>query len=214
MSEPVEASPVKGRSLSKDQISIRGYVLLEAVPTEISFSKHMVRFEGLKLFSAGPDLVWGVQGTTSVNSADAFASRDAQFLKRRLYQVELVYKLNGLPPAGTSVTEEFAKSAGYLHFSRLTSAYRATLKMSMLAWLKEERDPQIKVLAKMDFEEMVQSRPMMVHRLMAESPHINTIIHSVILSGGATLRIATVRNKPENIVRVYTRFHKEIETTI
>lgn len=214
MSTIVEAPRGKGRTLSKDLISIRTYVLPEHVPTEISFSKHMLRFEGLKLFSAGQDLIWGVQGTTSLNSADAFASRDAQFLKRRVYQVEMLYKLNGLPPAGTSVTEEFAKSAGYLHFSRLTSAYRTTLKERMLGWLRAERDPQIDELAAMDFEEMVKSRPMMVHKLMAESPHINTVIHSVILTGGVSLRIATVRNKPKNIVRVYTRFHEEIATTV
>lgn len=204
----------KGRAITKNMISIRTYVLPETVPKSVSFSKHMLRFVGLKPFSAGPDLIWGVQGTTSLNSADAFASRDAQHLGRRLYQVELMYKPKGLPPAGTSVTEAFAKVSGYLHFARLTSDYRHSLRERMLAWLKNEEDPEFKLLSEMDFEEIVKLRPMMVHKLMAVDTHIDTVIHSVMLTGGVSLRIATVRNKPENVVKVFTRFHAEIVTTV
>lgn len=214
MSAESTGSSGKGRAVSKDLISIRTYVIPETVPTEIVFSQHMMRFVGLKLFSAGPDLIWGVQGTTSLNSADAYASLDAQHLKRKLYQVELSYRLHGLPPAGTSVTEEFANSAGYLHCSRLTSAFRKSLKDRMLTWLAEDEDAEIDELAALDFEELTKHRPMMIHRLMKESPHINTVIHSVFLTGGVSLRIATLRNIPENIVRVGTRFHEEIKTTV
>ena len=206
--------PKTGRSLAKDSISIRTYSIPEQVPDVLSFSKHMMRFQGLKLFSANKDLIWGVQGTTALNRADAYASMDAQHKGRRVYQIELSYKLKGQPLAGTSVTEEFAKVAGYLHFSRLTSAYRKVLREQFMTWLKAEKDPDVDLLQDHDLEDLAKARPMMIHKLMEVERHLNTVIHTVALSGGASLRVATVRNLPENIVRVYTRFHENIVTTV
>lgn len=195
-------------------IPIRTYVLSATIPTEIQFSRHMLRFSGLKPFFAAPDLIWGVQGTTSLNSADAFASRDAAHMDRRVYQVELNYRLTGLPPAGSSVTEEFAKSCGYIHCSRMAAAFRKVLKERMLTWISEAQDTGLDELKGLEFEELVKVRPMLIHRLMDEDRFLKAMVHPVYLPGGVTLRIATVRNIPENIVSVHTRFYEEIKTTV
>lgn len=206
--------PRLGRSLSKDIIAIRTYAIPATVPESLCFTNHLMRFQGLKLFSVNKDLIWGVQGTTALNRADAYASMDAQHKGRRVYQIELSYKLQGQPLAGTSVTEEFAKASGYLHLSRLTSAYRKLLRDQIMEWLIEEKDSEADILDGYDLEDLAKARPMMVHKLMTVEKHINTVIHTVALSGGASLRIATVRNLPENIVRVQTRFHEAIITTV
>lgn len=206
--------PRTGRSISKNTIAIRTYSIPEGLPQTLTFSEHLMRFQGLKIFSVNKNVIWGVQGTTSLNRADAYASMDAQHKKRRVYQIELSYKLRGLPPAGTSVTENFADESGYLHSTRLTSQYRKVLCLEMLGWLDEDKDPELDVLKDVDFEDLIKARPMLVHQLMELKPHINTVIHSVALPGGASLRIATVRNLPQNILRVHTRFHEEIQTTV
>lgn len=213
MTEEQVKSP-SGRSLAKDAISIRTYCIPEQLPETLSFSKHLMRFQGLKLFSVNKDLIWGVQGTTALNRADAYASMDAQHKGRRVYQIELSYRLKGQPLAGSSVTQEFAKTAGYVHFSRLTSAYRKVLREQMMAWIEVEKDPEIDLLRELDLDDLARNRPMMVHKLMEVEKHLNTVIHTVALSGGASLRVATVRNLPENIIRVHTRFHENIITTV
>lgn len=211
---PLDIPRAKGRAVFKDMIPLRAYAIPESIPEKVRFSAHPIKFLGYKPFAAAPDLVWGVHGTASLNSADAFASRDAQHLKRRLYQIELLYRLDGIPPAGTSVTEAFAQSAGYLHMSRITSAYRDKLKTRMIGWLQAEEDPELEELSDLPFEEMLKSRPMFVHALMTEDQHLKAVIHPVKLAGGVSLRIATVRNLKSHIVRVYTRFHEEIETVV
>lgn len=198
----------------KDMIPLRTYALPETVPQSLKFSNHMVKFIGLKPFSTAKDVLWGVNGTTSLNSADAYASRDAQHLGRRLYQIELMYRLDGLPTAGTSVTEEFSQTAGYLHLSRITSAFRDKLRGRMATWLTDTKDPNRDELMELDFEDLLKERPMFVHHLMTTDKHLKAIIHPVKIAGGVPLRIATVRNLPSNIVRVYTRFHEELVTTI
>lgn len=216
MTEPVapESPKPRGRASLKDMIPLRTYVLDEQTPSAIQFSRHMLRFSGLKAFSAGVDLLWGVQGTTSLNKADSFASRDAAHLRKRVYQVELLYRLSGLPPAGSSVTEEFARESGYLHFSRMSSGFRKILRDRMLTWLAEAEDAGRDELSTLDFEDLVKQRPMLVHQLMGEDRHIKAVIHPVLLPGNVSLRIATVRNIPENIEKVYTRFYEEIKTTV
>lgn len=213
-SEVTPEPRARGRAVLKDMIPLRTYAIPPTAPESFTFSNHMLKFTGFKPFSAAPDLLWGVHGTTSLNSADAYASRDAQHLQRRLYQIELLYRLDGLPPAGKSVTEEFAKTAGYLHFSRITSAFREKLRGRLLDWLSDMQDPNLQELATLDFEHLVKMRPMFVHYMMSQEQSLNAVIHPVFVSGGVTLRIATVRNLPSNIVRVYTRFHEEIVTTI
>ena len=209
-----QTKPRLGRSLSKNTLAIRTYAIPATVPESLCFSNHLMRFQGLKLFSVNKDLIWGVQGTTALNRADSYASMDAQHKARRVYQIELSYKLQGQPLAGTSVTEEFAKAAGYLHFSRLTSAYRKLLRDQMMGWIVEENDPETDILSDYDLEDLAKARPMLVHKLMSIEKYINIVIHTVALSGGASLRVATVRNIPKNIVRVQTRFHETIATTV
>jgi hypothetical protein len=206
--------PRRGRAGHKDMIPLRTYAIPETNPTEFKFSNHLIKYAGYMAFQAAPDLLWGAHGTTSLNSADAFASRDAQHLKRRLYQIEMFYRLDGLPPAGTSVTEEFARSVGYLHLGRITSSFRDDLKDRMLDWLKDDSEFEPDYLKDKSLEEMIKLRPMFVHALMSQDKFLKAVIHPVRLAGGVTLRIATVRKLKDNIARVYTRFHDEIVTSV
>jgi hypothetical protein len=205
---------VRGRGTTKDAIFLRTYALTEQPPTELYFSRHMLRFTGLKLFESQPDLVWGVHGTSSTNNADAFSSRDAQHLGRKLYQIDLMYKLQNPSSPGASVTQESVDNTGYMHISRLAKAYATKLKEMVIGWLEALDDPELPALKGMDFEELIRHRPMMVHKLMGDHAYIDCIIHTVFLAGGVRLRIGTVRNKPANILAVLTRFHDEIQTRV
>jgi hypothetical protein len=195
-------------------IPIRTYVLKDQTPGTIQFSRHMLRFVGLKPFEAGIDLLWGVQGTASLNKADGFASRDAAHLQRRVFQVELLYRPAAMPLAGASVTEEFAREFGYLHLARLSGKFRKSLRNRVFSWLEAAEDAGLSELADLELEDLVKQRPMLIHRLMAEDTHLSAVIHPVFLPGNVLLRIATVRNTPDKIERVYTRFYQEIVTTV
>jgi hypothetical protein len=203
-----------GRARSRELIYLRNYKLTEALPTVIEFSACMVRFQGLVLPKINPDLLWGVQGTTSIRDADGFATADAQFRKLRIYQVDMAYRIPGLPTQETSISEEAAARLGYLHTSRATTTYKRALREQMNKWLHADKDPEFSTLAGYEFDELILARPMLIHRLMEEDKRLNVVVHMVALNGGVTLRIATVRKKPEFIEKVYTRFHADIKTTI
>lgn len=204
----------RGRSSFKDIIPLRTYVIVEKAPQTIQFSRHMLRFSGLKPFETGADLLWGVQGTASLNKADSFASRDAAVVNRRVIQVEILYRVNGLPTAGSQVTEEYAKEFGYMHLSRLSSSFRKITHERMVNWLTSDEDLGVKDLADLDLEDLVRQRPMLIHRLMAEDQHLSVLVHPVLLPGNVSLRIATVRNVPQKIERVYARFYQDIQVTL
>lgn len=204
----------RGRSNFKDIIPLRTYVIVEKAPVAIQFSRHMLRFSGLKPFETGADLLWGVQGTASLNKADSYASRDAALANRRVIQVEILYRVSGLPPAGSQVTEEYSKEFGYMHLSRLSSSFRKATQERMIAWLTSAEDLGIKELEDLDLEDLIRQRPMLIHRLMAEDQHISVLVHPVLLPGNVSLRIATVRNDPKKIDRVYARFYQDIRVTI
>lgn len=211
--ETPETRP-RGRGSFKDIVPLRTYVIVDKTPASIQFSRHMLRFLGLKPFETGADLLWGVQGTASLNKADSFASRDAAHLNRRVIQVEILYRLNGLPAAGSQVTEEYANEFGYMHLSRLASSFRKSTQERMIAWLTEAGDVGIKELMDLELEDLVRQRPMLIHRLMAVDKHLHVLIHPVLLPGNVSLRIATVRNIPEKIDHVQARVYQDIVVTI
>lgn len=207
---------------SKDIISIRTYHLSETIPKAIQFSKHMLKFEGLVPFMAAPDLLWGVQGTTSLTMADSLASQDALATGRKSFQIDLLYRLNADSSTGLSTTNESVMASGYMHFTRIAKEFRTALQTEMLEWLDAAHDRDIDALKAMDFEAMIICRPMLVHQLMTIRRYINTVIHTVSLNGGMTLKIGVVRNTPTGVVRntptgvvrAETRLYNEIITTV
>jgi hypothetical protein len=199
---------------SKDIISIRTYHLSATIPKAIQFSKHMPKFQGLVPFLAAPDLLWGVQGTSSLMQSDSWASQDALKSNRKSFQIDLLYRLNANSPTGLSTTQESAAESGYMHFTRIAKDYRTALQNEMLEWLDATHDRDIDALRAMDFEDMIIHRPMLVHQLMTLRPYLNTVIHTVSLNGGKTLKIGVVRNTPAGVVRAETRFYDEIVTTV
>lgn len=206
--------PAKVNRASKDVISLRTYYLSEGIPTQIVYSNHMPKFEGLVPAAVEPGLLWGVQGTISLMQADACASLDASRLNRKLFQVELSYRLKSGESASTSVTAESAKKTGYLHCTRLAKAYRMQLHEEMLGWLEKARDPEYDVIAAKDFESLLIMRPMLVHRLMSKYKYLKVVIHPVYLPGKVPIRIAVVRHTSNSIVQAETRFHSEIKTLV
>lgn len=209
----VSAPALRSKKILKSLVPIRTYVLSSVKPAKIQFSRHMLKFDGLESMLAGVDLLWGVQGTSAVNLADALAMRDAQTLQRRVFQVDLVYKLKTPLVFGMPITEELTMNSGYLHFSRLSSAYRKQLHDLVLGWLSNDQDPQIDALSKLDFDSLFKKRPMLVHRMMAQMRYINAVVHPVTLNGGVSLRIATVRNVAGSIASIGTRFYDDIVAT-
>ena len=207
--------PVPGRpSRSRELIYVYNYKLTDEIPTRIEFSRCMVRFLGFNQAKANPDLIWGVQGTTSLRDADRVAAADASFRRQRIFQLELAYRIPDLYSMESSISEESARRLGYLHCTRATIGYRNDLRIRMHGWLHADKDPDFASLVSLDFDDLIKQRPMLIHRLMAEDTFLNLVVHPVLLSGGVMLRIATVRNKPELIERVTTRFHEEIQTLV
>jgi hypothetical protein len=200
---------------SKDIISIRTYHLADTIPTALQFSKYPLKFEGFLPFAAAPDLLWGVQGTTSLGQADSFASQEAGKLGgKKVFHIDLLYRLKAGSSTALSTTHESAIESGYLHFTRISKDYRTSLQKDMLEWLDAAHDRDIDALKAMDFEDMIICRPMLIHQLMTMQRHINIVIHSVNLNGGVALKIGVVRNTPAGVVRAETRYHEEIVTTV
>jgi hypothetical protein len=207
--------PAFGRpSRSRELIYIYNYKLTDDTPKRIEFSRCMVRFLGFNRAKANPDLLWGVQGTTSLRDADRFAAADASFRQQRIFQLELAYRIPDLYTIESSISEESARRLGYLHCTRATIGYRNDLRIRMHAWLHADKDPDYATLVSLDFDDLVKQRPMLIHRLMTEDTFLSLVVHPVLLSGGVMLRVATVRNKPERIERVSTRFHESIQTLV
>lgn len=203
MSEATTVS-TSGRAPSKkkDSILLRGYLLLAQPPQSVKFSECMPKFLGLAPFLAAPDLLWGVQGTSSLNKTDGFASEEALRLNKHAYHIDLQYRL-----------DELQADTGYLHFTRIGKVQRDQIRADMLKWLREDGDRQVGALEDVDFETLVNERPMLIHRLMTEQKHLNAIVHTVCLNGGVPIRIAVVRNIPDRIT-VKTRGHEHIPTIV
>lgn len=212
---PATLTAPQGRpSRARDLVFVFNYKLTDVPPASIEYSRCMVRFQGFNPVKANPDLLWGVQGTTSLRDADRYAASDAAFRKLRIFQLELAYRIPNLTAMETSISEEAARRFGYLHYSRLTSGYKETLRKRMNQWVFEDKDPEYTRLQALAFEELIRQRPMLIHRLMSEDTFLNLVVHPVLLNGGVSMRIATVRRKPEFIDRISVRFHEEIATTI
>lgn len=193
-------------------VSLRTYALPKGVPPSLKFSAHTPKFLGLDPAKINPYLLWGVNGTASLNSSDSFASRDAQRLGRRLYQIELNYQLDGMPAPGATLQK--SENYEYLHLSRITSEFRESLRENLLQWLYLIDDPRRYELIDLELDELVKMRPMFVHYLFEKQKQLKIFVHPVLLPGGVSLRIATVRNIPSQISRVFTRYHGEVETSV
>lgn len=206
------APPSRGRAMHKNLLPFRTYVLLEKSPQVIQFRKHLLRFEGYRAAETAPNVIWGVYGTSSLNAADVYATRDATGAGKKVFQCEVVYRLSETASATQTFNEEHSRATGTLLMSRITLSFRKTLLERMHNWLQS--DTQFNTLKDMDLLTLVKTRPMLIHRLLIEDPDFNIIIHPVFLNGGVTLRIATARIDPSKTERVFTRFHNDVVTTV
>jgi hypothetical protein len=202
------------RSAARGLVELHTYKLAETVPERAEFSRCMVRIVGFDQAQASPDLIWGVHGTTSQRAAQEYARSDAQFRRLQTFRLEISYRVPKLTGLRNSVDEQIAQELGYLHCTRIAATYRAALRVRMLDWLKDAKDPEYTRLATLKFDKLIMHRPMLIHRLMAEDSFLNIVIHPVFLNGGVTLSIATVRNDPELIQRVSAGVHEEIKVTV
>ncbi len=206
-------SPVRP-NLRRGLVTIYAYKLAEAPPSAVAFSGCMVRFLGWSPSKANPELIWGIHGTASLRDSTAYADVDAQFRGLRTFRLALNYRLPKLTGVKNAVTAEISKETGFLHCMRLSSAYRGGLQKRMIKWLQEDRDPDAARLARAKFVDLLKQRPMLIHRLMAEDTFLNMVIHPVLLNGGVTLTVGTVRNLPELIDGVNAGVHTGISARV
>lgn len=214
----------------KNATVIRTYALLAEPPTQLSYSAHPIKFLGYSPFKANPDLVWGVHGTASHSMANTFASLDAKHSHKRLYQIDLLYRVaheEGTDPESETMSaglddgldhkSPIVEVPDFIHFTRLLLPARDLVHKQLLACIDPSDEDDMEEVVKWDFDELLRQRPMLVHELMRRHTEYNIFVHPVKLNGGATLRIATARRTPNDanrVIRVFTRFHDEIPTTL
>lgn len=194
---------------------VRTYALLDAVSYELEFSNHMPNFIGLDRAKAEPDLVWGVYGTSSMNSASGYASLDAQYTKRRLYQIDLIYKVPGPIGKNSVITGEMAKAGGFYNLDRLEVNFRNQVYQQLISYLPAEQQSVYRSSeAGKTIQDLLRDHPMLVHQFMRDEPHCMAMTHFVYISKGIRLRMATVRKNPDRIEKIYVRYHDEIEAVV
>lgn len=193
------------------EMLLRTFVLSSQVPETVVYSDHMPRFEGYDASLTNPDLVWGVQGTNSINSANAYASMDARYHKRKVFLVDLFYQIENMPSASSVISEDSAMSSGYFHFDRLEMNFRSKLFAQFLDYLPAEKRAEFEGLT---LQDLLCSNPMLVHRYMKETPECRACLHNVCISGGVKLRLGTVRKDPDAVRRVLIRYHEGIKVTL
>lgn len=193
---------------------VRTYALLSAVAYELQFSKHLINFLGMDKANANPDLIWGVYGTNSLNSADAYASMEAQHNKRLMHQLDLYYRIPALSGKNTVITETMAQEGGFYNLDRLEVNFRNALFARLIRYLPASlRDDYASDSGK-TIQDLLREHPMLVHQFMADEPTCMALTHSVLIRGGVRLRMATLRKSPERIERVHVRYHDEIEVFV
>lgn len=183
-------------------VKIRTYVLTKEIPTEIRYSLNLARFTGMNDSLVNPDLIWGIYGTSSLNSANSYASMDARRLKRKMYQVDLHVPIRMHPPTTRVINRENATESGFFHFERLDMSFRNELLDQMIGYCSEmenvsEESLRIQYPVSSMLNDLLRDKPMLIHRFMAENPNARVCIHSVRLGGGLTLKLGTVRRDVE-----------------
>lgn len=210
----VDPAPVVAESKKTAAMLVRTYALLTTVAYELKYSNHLIGFSGLDRSKANPDLVWGVYGTNSMNSADAYASMEAQHHKRLMHQLDLYYQVPALSTKNTVISEKMAREGGFYNLDRLEVSFRNALYQRMLQFLPaKDRWPYEGDSGK-TIQDFLRENPMLVHRFMAEEPTCMAMTHVVTLNGGVRLRMATLRKVSQRIERIHVRYHDEIEVTV
>lgn len=196
-------------------VLVRAYALPRQEPVQaLQFDRFLLRYGGQDWDRANPDLIWGVYGNESMGRANSYAALDAQRLQRSLYQIDLWYALPR-PNASTALSADEVREHGFVPLKRLDSDYRTYLRSLFLERLEEERDPQLEVLQlETSLEALVAQRPMLVHWYMSVCRWVHAVQHTVYVGGGAALSVMTLRRNPARYLRVETRFHPEIATTV
>lgn len=199
-------------------VKIRTYVLTKEIPSEIHFSRNLAKFSGIQDSFLNPDLIWGIYGTSSLNSANTYASMDARRLKSKMYQVDLHMKISMHPPTTRVINRENATQSGFFHFERLDVNFRNEILEQMIGYCAEmdgvsEESLRIQYPASSMLIDLLRDKPMLVHRFMAENPSARACIHSVRLGGGFTLKVGTVRRDIEGSW-LEVRHHEDIPVLI
>ena len=198
-------------------LMIRAYALPESAPKRLQFDQHLLRFNGLSPQERNQDLIWGVCGTEAMGRANAYAAMDAQRAGRRLYQIDLWYRVRRREHEDwmRPLTAEVIRKNGFLQFQRVDADYRDYLRSIFLERLQEIDDPRLEELRlESSLEALVAERPMLVHWLMRMCPWICAVQHTVYIGSGVSLRIATLRRDVGRFLHVSTRYHPEIETVV
>ena len=193
---------------------IRTYALLSKVAYELRYSNHLIGFVGLDRTKANPDLLWGVYGTNSMNSADAYASMEAQHNQRLLHQVDLYYKVPALSTKNTVISEAMVKEGGFYNLDRLEVNFRNALYEQLVDYLPVKNRADYLGESGKTIHDFLRENPMVVHQFMADEPSCMVMTHQVVINGGARLRMATLRKDMSRIERVHVRYHEEIEALV
>lgn len=198
-------------------IMVRTYALPKQPPQHLQFDRYLLRYNGLDESKRNPDLIWGVYGTEATARAGAYAALDARRHGRRLYQIDLWYRVKRRAHGDLTapLTAEEIRQNGFLHLQRIDSDYRDHLRSILLERLQEEADAQIEALKlESSLEALLAQRPMLIHWLMKTCRWIMAVQHTVYIGSGVPLRVVTLRRDPSRYLHVGARFHPEIQTIV
>lgn len=198
-------------------LMVSAYALLESPPQHLFFGQHLLHFNGFDPGEQNLDLIWGVYGTESMGRAGAYAAMDARRLKRRLYQIDLWYRVTRRlnHSYNSPMSAEEIRRTGFMQLSRIEPDYREHLRAIFLERLHELGDSRLGELRmEPSLEVLTAHRPMLIHWLMRLCPWLYAVQHTVYVGTGIALRIVTMRRDPERYLHVSTRHHPEIVTNV
>ena len=198
----------------KSSAMVRAYALPKDVPTCMRFDACLLHYVGFESAKRNPDLIWGVFGTDSMSRANMYASRDARLDGRRLYMMDLWYKVDRKQGGVQSIAENI-RATGFINIQRMDADYRGYMLSLFLQRLEEEGDPEWEKLSlERSVDSLVAQRPMLIHWFMKHCNWVCAVQHTVYISPGVMLRIITLRRDPARYMSVHVRYHPEIEASV
>jgi len=199
---------------ARTALMVRTYALAKQVPQQLQFDSFLLRYKGFDARRSNPGVIWGVFGTDSLSRANVYASKDAERGGRRLYMMDLWYKIER-KPGGVQCTAEDIRATGFMNIQRLDADYRSYLLSLFFQRLEEECDPELeKLQMERSIEELVAQRPMLIHWLMKNCSWIHAVQHPVYIAQGVMLRIMTLRRDPKRYLSAHVRYSPEIRISV
>ena len=199
---------------ARTALMVRTYALPKQVPEQLQFDSFLLRYIGFDANRRNPDVIWGIFGTDSLSRANVYASKDAEHGGRRLYMMDLWYKIERKPGGAQCIAEDI-RATGFVNIQRLDADYRAYLLSLFLQRLEEENDPELeKLQLERSIEELVAQRPMLIHWFMKNCPWVYAVQHPVYIAQGVMLRIMTLRRDPDRYLSAHVRYNPEIRISV